>query len=82
MTWGIPPELDRTILSGRRRLEAHALPATRYSLTPLNDFFVDPGRGWEQRHAFKALDHETECLGDAGPVQDLLAGKAASAALF
>src|SRR5947209_92057 len=28
----IPPELERTILSGRRRLQAHATPATRYSL--------------------------------------------------
>jgi hypothetical protein len=28
----IPPELDRTILSIRRRLQAHAVPATRYSL--------------------------------------------------
>jgi transposase InsO family protein len=29
----IPPELERTILSIRRRLQAHATPATRYSLT-------------------------------------------------
>ena len=29
----IPPELERTILSIRRRLQAHAAPATRYSLT-------------------------------------------------
>ena len=29
----IPPELERTILSIRRRLQAHASPATRYSLT-------------------------------------------------
>jgi putative transposase len=28
----IPPELERTILSVRRRLQAHATPATRYSL--------------------------------------------------
>src|SRR3954470_16732612 len=28
----IPPELERTILSIRRRLQAHATPATRYSL--------------------------------------------------
>jgi putative transposase len=28
----IPPELERTILSVRRRLQAHAAPATRYSL--------------------------------------------------
>jgi transposase InsO family protein len=28
----IPPELERTILSVRRRLQAHASPATRYSL--------------------------------------------------
>jgi putative transposase len=28
----IPPELERTILSIRRRLQAHAAPATRYSL--------------------------------------------------
>ena len=28
----IPPELDRAILSIRRRLQAHATPATRYSL--------------------------------------------------
>jgi len=28
----IPPELERTILSIRRRLQAHAVPATRYSL--------------------------------------------------
>jgi transposase InsO family protein len=28
----IPPELERTILSIRRRLQAHASPATRYSL--------------------------------------------------
>jgi len=29
----IPPELERAILSIRRRLQAHAAPATRYSLT-------------------------------------------------
>jgi len=29
----ISPELERTILSIRRRLQAHAMPATRYSLT-------------------------------------------------
>jgi transposase InsO family protein len=29
----IPPELERTILSIRRRLQAHATPASRYSLT-------------------------------------------------
>ena len=29
----IPPELERTILSIRRRLQAHAAPATRHSLT-------------------------------------------------
>jgi putative transposase len=29
----IPPELERAILSVRRRLQAHAAPATRYSLT-------------------------------------------------
>jgi len=28
----LPPELERTILSIRRRLQAHATPATRYSL--------------------------------------------------
>jgi transposase InsO family protein len=28
----IPPELERTILAVRRRLQAHAAPATRYSL--------------------------------------------------
>jgi putative transposase len=28
----LPPELERTILSVRRRLQAHATPATRYSL--------------------------------------------------
>src|SRR5438552_1763039 len=28
----IPPELERTILAIRRRLQAHAVPATRYSL--------------------------------------------------
>src|SRR2546421_3539846 len=28
----IPPELERTVLSIRRRLQAHATPATRYSL--------------------------------------------------
>jgi hypothetical protein len=28
----IPPELERTILSVRRRLQAHAAPATRHSL--------------------------------------------------
>src|SRR5215510_8882717 len=28
----IPPELERTILSIRRRLQAHAVPATRYRL--------------------------------------------------
>jgi putative transposase len=28
----IPPELERTILSIRRRLQAHASPTTRYSL--------------------------------------------------
>jgi hypothetical protein len=32
-TQRIPPELERTILSIRRRLQAHASPATRYSLT-------------------------------------------------
>src|SRR5262249_31761417 len=29
----IPPELERTILAIRRRLQAHAAPATRYRLT-------------------------------------------------
>jgi transposase InsO family protein len=29
----LPPELERAILSVRRRLQAHATPATRYSLT-------------------------------------------------
>src|SRR5688572_16287443 len=29
----IPPELERAILSVRRRLQAHASPATRYCLT-------------------------------------------------
>src|SRR5262245_62617757 len=29
----IPPELERAIVSVRRRLQAHATPATRYSLT-------------------------------------------------
>src|SRR5215468_2314523 len=29
----IPPELERTIISIRRRLQAHATPATRYCLT-------------------------------------------------
>ena len=29
----IPPELERAILAIRRRLQAHASPATRYSLT-------------------------------------------------
>src|SRR5262249_32158674 len=29
----ISPELERAILSVRRRLQAHATPATRYSLT-------------------------------------------------
>ena len=29
----ISPELERTILSIRRRLQVHATPATRYSLT-------------------------------------------------
>src|SRR5512146_1373347 len=29
----IPPELERAILAIRRRLQAHAAPATRYSLT-------------------------------------------------
>ena len=29
----IPPELERAILSIRRRLQAHATPATRYCLT-------------------------------------------------
>jgi hypothetical protein len=28
----IPPELERTILSVRRRLQAHATPAARYCL--------------------------------------------------
>jgi hypothetical protein len=28
----IPPELERSILTVRRRLQAHATPATRYSL--------------------------------------------------
>jgi putative transposase len=32
ITQRIPPELERTILSIRRRLQAHASPATRYSL--------------------------------------------------
>jgi putative transposase len=32
LTQRIPPELERTILSVRRRLQAHASPATRYSL--------------------------------------------------
>jgi hypothetical protein len=32
-TQRIPPELERAILSIRRRLQAHAEPATRYSLT-------------------------------------------------
>jgi len=32
VTQRIPPELERTILSIRRRLQAHATPATRYSL--------------------------------------------------
>src|SRR4051794_6503867 len=54
----IPPELERTILSIRRRLQAHAAPATRYSLigagtirAELNRLGVrpsdDPGR-WAQ----------------------------------
>lgn len=33
VTQRISPELERTILSIRRRLQAHASPATRYSLT-------------------------------------------------
>jgi putative transposase len=33
ITLRIPPELERTILSIRRRLQAHASPATRYCLT-------------------------------------------------
>ena len=32
VTQRIPPELERAILSVRRRLQAHASPATRYSL--------------------------------------------------
>src|SRR5919201_421096 len=32
VTQGIPPELERAILSVRRRLQAHATPATRYCL--------------------------------------------------
>src|SRR5512142_2739630 len=32
VTQQIPPELERAILSIRRRLQAHAVPATRYSL--------------------------------------------------
>jgi hypothetical protein len=32
VTQRIPPELERAILSVRRRLQAHATPATRYSL--------------------------------------------------
>jgi putative transposase len=32
VTQGIPPELERAILSVRRRLQAHATPATRYRL--------------------------------------------------
>jgi putative transposase len=32
VTQRIPPELERAILSVRRRLQGHALPATRYSL--------------------------------------------------
>jgi putative transposase len=32
LTQRIPPELERTILAVRRRLQAHAPPATRYSL--------------------------------------------------
>ena len=54
----IPPELERAILSIRRRLQAHAAPATRYSLigagtirAELNRLGVrpsdDPGR-WAQ----------------------------------
>lgn len=31
VTQRIPPELERAILSIRRRLQAHAAPATRYS---------------------------------------------------
>jgi putative transposase len=33
VTRRIPPELERAILSIRRRLQAHAAPATRYCLT-------------------------------------------------
>ena len=33
LTQRIPPELERAILSIRRRLQAHATPATRYCLT-------------------------------------------------
>ena len=32
LTLRLPPELERTILTIRRRLQAHATPATRYSL--------------------------------------------------
>ena len=47
----IPPELERAILSVRRRLQAHASPATRYSLigaaairAELNGLGVSPSR--------------------------------------
>ena len=37
----ISPELERTILSIRRRLQAHASPATRYSLTGATVILAD-----------------------------------------
>lgn len=37
----IPPELERTILSIRRRLETHASPATRYSLIGASTILVE-----------------------------------------
>jgi hypothetical protein len=38
----IPPELQRTILSIRRRLQAHASPATRYSLIGAPVILAEP----------------------------------------
>jgi transposase-like protein len=38
----IPPELERTILSIRRRLQAHAVPATRYSLIVADAIRAEP----------------------------------------
>ena len=40
----IPPELERAILSIRRRLQAHATPATRYRLLGAGQGVLDGGQ--------------------------------------